>query len=187
MVMAPGSSMVAHAGTSGAAPFIAMGLFFAGFGASYGVYWFFNHPTPPIGRAPAVGLGVIAFGCFVLATILPLLLGARPSLGRPSTVARLAILSPHEGEVFRGDRAAIPVHLQLDGGKIAPFTSLRLVPNEGHIHLYLDGSLVSMATAPDAQIAASLGQHELRAEFVAVDHGPFEPRVVVTVMFSVHA
>jgi hypothetical protein len=63
--------------------------------------------------------------------------------------------------------------------------SLRLVPNEGHIHLYLDGSLVSMTTALDAQVTASPGQHELRAEFVAVDHSPFQPRVLATVTFWV--
>lgn len=161
-----------------------MGLFFAGFGAAYGAYSFFNHPPPSMHRAPAVGFCVIAFGCFVLATIFPILLDARPSLGRPSTVARLEILSPQEREVFRGAPVSIPVDLRLDGSTVVPFTSLRLVPNEGHIHLYLDGSLISMRTGLDAQIA-SPGQHELRAEFVAVDHEPFQPRVVATVRFSV--
>lgn len=183
--MARASGILAHVGLPGPGPFIAMGIFFAGFGAACGAYWFSNHPSPHLQRAPAVGLGVIAFGCFVLATIFPLLLGARPSLGRPSTVARLEILSPYAGEVFRGDPASIPVDLGLDGGKVVPFTSLHLVPNEGHIHLYLDGSLVSMKTSLAAHIAASPGPHELRAEFVAVDHGPFEPRVTVTVTFSV--
>jgi len=71
-------------------------------------------------------------------------------------------------------------------GTVVSFTSLRLVPNDGHIHLYLDGSLISMTTGLDAQIAASPGLHELRAEFVALDHGPFQPQVVATVTFSVH-
>ena len=184
-MLAAGSGMVAHIGFPGPAPFIAVGLFLAGLGAVYGAYWFYNHPPPSLQRAPAVGLGVIAFVCFVLATIFPLLLGAPPSLGRPSTVAELEIVSPHEGEVFRGDLATIPVDLRLDGGKVVPFTSLRLVPNEGHIHLYLDGSLVSMTTPLDTRVAAPPGQHEFQAEFVAVDHGPFQPRVVATVTFSV--
>ncbi len=185
VMMTSGSGMLAHVGIPGPAPFIAMGLFFAGFGAAYGAYWFFNHPHPSMHRAPAIGLGVIAFGCFVLATIFPILLGARPSLGRPMTEARLEILSPHGGEVFRGSPVSIPVQLRLHGGTVVPFTSLRLVPNEGHIHLFLDGSLVSMTTGLHAQISASAGQHELRAEFVAVDHAPFQPRVVATVTFSV--
>ena len=185
VMMTSGRGMLAHVGIPGPAPFIAMGLFFAGFGAAYGAYWFFNHPHPSMHRAPAIGLGVIAFGCFVLATIFPILLGARPSLGRPTTEARLEILSPHEAEVFRGAPASIPVELRLHGGTVVPFTSLRLVPNEGHIHLFLDGSLVSMTTGLQAQINASVGQHELRAEFVAVDHAPFQPRVIATVTFSV--
>ena len=183
--MVSGSGMVAHIGVPGPAPFIAVGLFFAGFGAVYGAYWVYNHPSPSLKRAPALGLGVIAFGCFVLATIFPLLLGARPSLGRPSTTARLEFVSPREGEMIRGEAASISVELHLAGGRVVPFSSLHLVPNEGHIHLYLDGTLVSMTTALDARIVASPGRHELRAEFVAVDHGPFQPRVVVTVTFSV--
>jgi hypothetical protein len=63
--------------------------------------------------------------------------------------------------------------------------SVRPVPNEGHVHLYLDGSLVSMTTALDARVAAPPGQHELQAEFVALDHVPFQPPVVATVTFSV--
>jgi hypothetical protein len=177
--------MLAHAGMPGPAPFIAMGLFFAGFGAGFGAYWFYRHPSPALRRVPAVGLGVIAGACFVVATIFPLLLGARPSLGRPSTSARLEIVSPHEGEMFHGDPARIPVVLHLAGGKVVPFTSLHLVKDEGHIHLYLDGSLASMATTPQTTLAASPGNHELRAEFVAVDHGPFQPRVLATVTFRV--
>jgi hypothetical protein len=181
--MKPG--VVAHIGIPGPAPFIATGVFFAGFGAAYGAWWFRTHPPARLGRAPVIGLGVVAGACFVLATIFPILLGARPSLGRPSTTATLEIVSPQQDEVFRGAPASIPVELQLDGGTIVSFTSLRLVPNEGHIHLYVDDSLVSMTTRLSARIIAAPGPHDLRAEFVAVDHGPFDPRVVATVTFTV--
>ena len=86
--------------------------------------------------------------------------------------------------MIRGDPASIAVELRREGGTVVPTTSLRLVPNEGHIHLYLDGSLVSM-TGLDAQITAPPGPHTLRAEFVAVDHRPFRPRVAATVTFQV--
>jgi hypothetical protein len=92
---------------------------------------------------------------------------------------------PRSKEVFRGNPASIPVELRLEGAKVVLFSSLHLVPNEGHIHLYLDGSLVSSMSDLDARVTASPGHHELRAEFVAVDHGPFDPRVVATVAFSV--
>jgi len=177
--------MLGHTGIPGAGPFIAMGLFFVGMGAAYGAYWFHTHPPSVLRRAPAIGLGTLAFACFVVATILPILLGARPSLGRPSTTGRLTIVLPRSNEVFRGNPASIPVELRLEGAKVVLFSSLHLVPNEGHIHLYLDGSLVSRMSDLDARVTASPGHHELRAEFVAVDHGPFDPRVVATVAFSV--
>ena len=79
--------------------------------------------------------------------------------------------------MFEGDPATVSVELRLDGGTIVPITSLHLVPNEGHIHLYLDDALLSM-TGLDTQIIVLPGTHTLRAEFVAVDHGPFRPPVV---------
>jgi hypothetical protein len=177
--------LVAHIGLPGPAPFIATGLFLAGVGAAYGAWWFNEHPPPSGGRACSIGLGVVAGACLILATIFPVLLGARPSLGRPSSAARLTFVSPQPGEVFRGDPASIPIELELDGGKIVPFTSLRLVPDEGHIHLSLDGALVSMTTGLTARLTARPGRHELRAEFVAVDHGPFDPAVIAAVTFTV--
>jgi hypothetical protein len=133
--MAGGSEILAHIGVPGPAPFVAMGLFTAAMGASYGAYRLFSHRSGPARRAGSIGLGVVAAVCFVTATILPFLLGARPALGRPSTMARLEIVSPAPGEVLHGDPASVAVTLRLAGGKVVPITSLRLVPNEGHIHL----------------------------------------------------
>ena len=73
----------------------------------------------------------------------------------------------------------------LEGGQVVPFSSLRLEPNEGHIHLFLDGALVSMSTGLTADLLARPGTHRLVAEFVAVDHGSFDPPVTATTTFSV--
>jgi len=136
-------------------------------------------------RIGGIALGALGAGCLLVATFLPFLLGARPSLGRPSTTARLEIVSPSPGQTFRGDPARIPVTLRLEGGEVVPFTSFRLVPNTGHIHLFVDGAVVSMTTALSSTVTAPPGSHELVAEFVAVDHGPFDPPVRVTTPFSV--
>jgi hypothetical protein len=177
--------MLADAGGLGPAPFAAMGLFLAGVGAAYWAWWLNAHRRGAGTRGPAIGLGVLAGACLLVATIFPVLLGARPALGRPSTTARLEIVSPTDGEVLRGDPASISVALRLRDASIVPFTSLRLVPNEGHVHLYLDGRLVYMSTGLQTTLTAEPGDHELRAEFVAVDHGPFDPRVVATATFSI--
>ena len=44
---------------------------------------------------------------------------------------------------------------------------------------------VTMTYGLGARISAAPGPHVLRAEFVAVDHGPFRPRVMATVRFRV--
>jgi len=173
--------MLGHVGIPGPAPFIAMGLFFGGVGAAVGAYIFFSRRAGLARRAIGVGLGVVAVGCFGLATVLLLVIHDSPLLSRPSTRARL---SPRAGEVIHGDSAAVQVAIRLDGGRIVPVSSLHLIPDAGHIHLYLDGSLASM-TGLDARITAPLGHHTLRAEFVAVDHGPFRPRVLSAVSFEV--
>jgi hypothetical protein len=176
--------VLSHVGIPGAAPFVATGLFFVGIGAGWGAYRF-SGSGGGLHRATSIGLGAIAVASLVLAVVLPIFLGAGPALSRPSTTARLEITSPRSGAVYRGNPAVVPVHLALQGGRIVVFSSLHLIPNAGHIHLYLDGSLVSMATGLDAELTAGPGTHQIRAEFVAVDHLPFEPRVIATVTFRV--
>lgn len=177
--------VLAHSGVPGIAAFVAVGLFLAGTAAAFGAYWVRSHPPTRLPRTATMSLAVVAVGCLLVGTIYPVLVGAQPSLTRPSTTGRLTIVSPRQDQEFRGDPASIPVELQLDGAAVVPLSSLRLTPNEGHIHLYLDGSLVSMTAGLTARITASPGSHQLRAEFVAVDHLPFDPAVSTTVTFSV--
>jgi hypothetical protein len=104
---------------------------------------------------------------------------------RPSSTAHLRILSPTNGET---SPPTVHVRLALTGARIVQTTSTNLRPDEGHIHLYLDGQIVSM----NYQLANVIpnvppGQHVIRAEFVATDHAPFEPRVFVQVVFEVKA
>ena len=178
-------AILAHAGVSGPAAFLAVGLFFVGMAAIGGAVWFHQHPTRVAPRTPTVILAVIAVVCLCIGTLLPLLLGARPSPSRPSTTGVLAIVSPQPDETFHGDPASVSVTLHLDGATVVSFSSFRLASNEGHIHLYLDGSLVTMTSGLTSHLSVAPGVHELRAEFVAVDHLPFDPPVVATVSFNV--
>ena len=105
---------------------------------------------------------------------------------RPSSTASLAFRQPTEGQIVRGDQ--LEVVMDLEGGRIIDTTSTDLAPDTGHVHLSLDGALVSM-TYGTVQIVdlrrAAPGVHELQAEFVAADHGPFDPRVTASVTFDV--
>jgi hypothetical protein len=177
-----GSTFLAHVGISGPWAFVATGLFFAGMGAGVGAVGLARRA--PARRPSVIGLGSLAGCCLLAATLLPLTMHPTLGLRRPSSSAYLAILSPMAGATLHGDPVAIPVSLRLEGGRIVPIASLHLVPNEGHIHLYLDGSLVAMIGLT-GEVTAAPGVHTLRAEFVAVDHRPFDPRVEAEVTFQV--
>jgi hypothetical protein len=103
---------------------------------------------------------------------------------RPSSPATISFVSPTDGEVVSG--SSIPVKIELTGGKIVPQTSTNIRPDEGHIHLYLDDALVSMNYGLTATLKdVPPGTHLLRAEFVAADHVPFDPRDFTQVAFEV--
>jgi hypothetical protein len=107
---------------------------------------------------------------------------------RPSSTGSVTILSPSNGQVFHGSSVNVPVKLELTGAKIVAATTTAIQPDEGHIHLYLDGQIVSMNFGLSADVSkVTAGQHILRAEFVASDHLPFNPRVITQVTFEVQS
>jgi hypothetical protein len=109
-----------------------------------------------------------------------------PPSPRPSSPARLTILSPSNGEVVHG--ATVHVRLALKGARIVHATTTHISPTTGHVHVYLDGKIVSMNYSLDNTIPnVTPGQHVLRVEFVASDHLPFDPRVIEGVAFVVKA
>ena len=111
---------------------------------------------------------------------------ATPSGPRPASTAKLAIISPTNGEVVHGTTVVLKVSLK--DAKIVQPTTSDIVPNEGHLHVILDDQLISM-TGDTQQVLTNLtpGQHLLKVEFVASDHFPFDPRVIAAVAFEVKA
>ncbi len=103
---------------------------------------------------------------------------------RPASTAVLTIVSPTQDQVLSGSTAHI--EMSLTGAKIVQATTTNIRPDEGHVHLYVDGALVSMNYTLSADLPVSPGSYAIRAEFVASDHAPFNPRVVTkTVVFTV--
>ena len=103
---------------------------------------------------------------------------------RPASTGALTIVSPKNGQVVRGSTVVLKIDLQ--GARIVPVTSTALKPDEGHIHVSLDDQLISMTTGTELQIPnVAPGHHLLTVEFVATDHGPFDPRVVAIASFTV--
>lgn len=102
---------------------------------------------------------------------------------RPTSTAELTIVNPENGDRVAGDTAQLEIDLQ--GAEVVDQTSTDLRPDEGHLHVTLDGKLVSM-TSGTSQLLADLtpGEHLLQVEFVANDHAPFDPRVLAAVTFE---
>jgi hypothetical protein len=107
-----------------------------------------------------------------------------PSSDHPSSTAKLAIVLPKVGEVVHGSNVDLRVKLQ--DAKLVPATTTHIVPDEGHLHVILDDTLISMTQGLEQTIPdVAPGEHRIMVEFVASDHAPFDPRVVSIVAFEV--
>ena len=110
---------------------------------------------------------------------------ASPSAVRPSSPAVINILQPVTGGTVTG--SSVHVVLSLTGARIVKQTSTNIRPDEGHVHLYVDNVLVSMNYGLEQDLPVHPGTYVLRAEFVAADHAPFNPRVYSgQTIFTVH-
>ena len=132
-------------------------------------------------RAAAVAFVLLAAGC--AGSPGPTGVSTGGTSLRPHSTASVKIIEPAVGALLAGP--SLHVKLELAGGVIVPQTTKAIKPNEGHIHLSLDGQVVSMAYGLEQDLQAAKGKHLLQAEFVAGDHAPFSPRVIATTPFEV--
>ncbi len=102
---------------------------------------------------------------------------------RPRSSATLTILAPAPGAVITGPTLHVKFHLV--SGKIVPQTSTHLSPDKGHIHLSIDGKVVTMTYGLEQDVPVAEGLHLVQGEFVATDHFPFNPRVVAVATVTV--
>jgi ABC-type transport system substrate-binding protein len=103
---------------------------------------------------------------------------------RPSSPAVLTILEPTPNQVVTG--GTVHIALSLKNARIVQPTTTNIKPDEGHVHLYVDNVLVSMNYQLSEDLPVHTGTYVIKAEFVASDHAPFNPRVwSQTVVFTV--
>jgi hypothetical protein len=106
----------------------------------------------------------------------PSLAAPSPTLGpRPASPATVEILQPAASSTVTG--TSVHVVLKLTGATIVSQTTTEIRPDQGHLHLYVNGVLVSMNYGLEQDIPVQPGTIDLKAEFVASDHAPFNPRV----------
>ena len=141
-------------------------------------------------RGGAVGLLVLGAGLVVASVTVPGLVFGPVSLTsgpRPALDATLAFDAPSNGDVVATDE--VQVALNLTGGTVMERTGA-ITPDAGHLHVRVDGTLVSM-TLGEVQVLDlrpfGSGTHTIEAEFVAADHLPFSPPVSATVTIEKEA
>ncbi len=184
--------MLAHAGAADES--LAIGMVFAALWIGW-IGWSRRRGTGfdrlPAWAGPAL-LGV-AVAVFAASAVIPRAIFGPTALPTPvagaariASSATLGFEQPTDGDTATGDE--LEVVLDLEGGEVVSQTTRSVAPDTGHIHLRVDGSLVSM-TYGTVQVLDlrpyGPGRHRLEAEYVAADHLPFAPPVTAEVSFDV--
>jgi hypothetical protein len=100
------------------------------------------------------------------------------------TTARLEFLAPRPGEVIHGSK--LHVELRLTGGRLVPITQTKVKPDAGHVHLLIDGQLVSMVNGLTQDLTGlTPGEHLAEAEFVQANHRPWRNPVKTAALIRV--
>jgi hypothetical protein len=103
---------------------------------------------------------------------------------RPSSTGRIRIVQPEPGAAIPADEVVVEV--ELTGATIAPEATTNVQPDEGHVHIRVDGETVTLLGGLTEQVPGlEPGTHLLEVEFAAGDHGPFDPPVIESVTFTV--
>jgi hypothetical protein len=147
-------------------------------------------PRLPLGGAwslAVLGAAIVIAGLTLPRQFMrPSIPSASLSGARPASTATLEMDRPTAGQTVSGTQAQVV--MSLTGGHVVDQATTTLRPDTGHIHLSLDGRLVSMTYGLVQLVdirGLSPGDHMLEAEFVAADHGPFAPRVVARTTFRI--
>ena len=132
----------------------------------------------------AFSMLAVAALALVASVVVPALVWPAPGGPRPTSSATIAFAEPAPEQVVTG--GMLDVRVRVENGRIVDATSTDVTPETGHIHVFLDGALLSMTSGHEQEIDMtdlSPGVHRLQAEFVAVDHAPFDPPVMTAVTF----
>jgi hypothetical protein len=116
----------------------------------------------------AVGAGAFAIGG-------PSSAGTDGALATPEQLS-VRITSPADGGTVPA-RQPLDLETEIVGGELTSDTASD-DPTMGHLHIFVDGSLIAMPATTTQKVRLEPGEHTLGVEFTTADHRSFEPRIV---------
>lgn len=112
---------------------------------------------------------------FIAGAILIVLAFVVPQL-TDGTDAEVAFASPTDGATVPANEP-VTIEIDLTGGELATSPS----DAGGHLHIFVDGSVVSMPSGDTAEVELEPGEHELRVEYVDIQHASYDPPIQETI------
>jgi hypothetical protein len=138
-----------------------------------GIVFFVQKSTKPAVPVVLV-LGALAAGAGAFA------LGANSNqnapagtVGAPSGIS-VSIASPRDGDTVAA--GAVQLEVEVDGGSLTSETQSE-DPTMGHLHIYVDNTLISMPSTETTDVELDSGEHTIAVEFTTADHRSFDPRI----------
>ena len=92
------------------------------------------------------------------------------------TDAEVGFASPRNGATVPANEP-LEIQIDLEGGELAASNS----SSGGHLHIFVDGSVISMPSTTTAEVTLEPGEHELRVEYVDIQHAAYDPPVQETI------
>lgn len=147
-------------------------LILAGAMLVLGVVFFFQKSVKPIVSLVLVlGAFAVSGGAFVFTS--------DDSTEAATIQATISIVDPIEGATVPANES-FPVEIDLQGGTLTAENRADDA-TEGHLHVYVDGELISMPATDAPEVELEPGPHEITIEFTQADHRSYEPRILDSV------
>lgn len=123
-------------------------------------------------RPDKIGPPWVLFGVGAALVVAALIV---PNLGGGSD-ATVSFASPEDGATVPA-REPITIEIDLGGGDLATSAS----DAGGHLHIYVDGSVISMPSTTSTEVELEPGEHELKVEYVDFEHASYDPPISETI------
>ncbi|MDQ3981113.1 MAG: hypothetical protein M3271_00355 [Actinomycetota bacterium] len=91
--------------------------------------------------------------------------------------ASVAIASPQDGATVSAEEP-VPFEIELTGATLAAESTGE---EGGHLHVYVDGEVVTMPSTLDVEVELEAGEHEVEVEYVDSEHLSLDPPVTDSV------